>query len=151
MRTPTFRADKYEKKNDGNALFIQTQRYAGVQKRKFKMAINDQVDIELKVKSTLNSPAVRALAVPGLFLSGTYYITYAKIIASLQRKHTGQTLINEICLLHDIWAGRNLSEDILDILERMMIPNFAGCAAPVPPCTPFTFDGSLLDGPDCLT
>ena len=148
MRSPFNRTEKYEKKSDGNVLFIQTQRYACTQKNNFKLSVNEQVVIEQRVKSLLNSPAVRALAVPGLFLSTTYYITYAKCIFSLQRKHTSETLINEVCLLHAKWLGRYLSDDVMTMIEEMMIPNFAGCGIVPPPCTYFRLNNSLLDSTD---
>jgi len=111
MRTDKFRKDKYEKKIRGDVAKIRIDRYGKTQKGLFKSRIQDQVEIERKVKSLL------AGKVPSNML--VYYIIFAKQLYKVIRTHKGDNQKVEIEILQKTWGKRGLSSLLMSEIKKL--------------------------------
>ena len=100
-------------------------------------ATRDLVRIEEEVK-------ILAQGEPIIYIP--YYIIFGKEIYSKQKRFKAQTLINELGILDDKWEARGLDATLLNKIKRFYVPNYP----PIVISNPFTFDVSLLNGPDVL-
>ena len=104
----------------------------------FRNAAHSQVQIEMDVKRLLQAAGVQ----PAL---NHFYMTFAKKLVAIARKHRGTTACDEIDMLVEVWRSRQLDLSLLNSIRGL----YTSCPA-IPAAQPFRMDISLLDGPDTL-
>ena len=78
-------------------------------------ATEDLVKIEKEIKLMIQGNPV--------FLQH-FYMAFAKQIYKLKNKCSGQTLINELMILEEIWRSRGLDDNVLDTIKKFYVQNY---------------------------
>lgn len=131
------RIGKYAKKISGE---VRKTLYDNQKEQMVRLETAASIDLE-KIEIQIKQ---MAQGYPPLYLP--YYIIFAKQIYKRQKKFKGQTLLNELAILDDIWERRGLDSDLLNTIKHFYVP-----AYPIPPpVVYFRLDISLLDGTDVL-
>lgn len=139
MISQIVRKKKYEAKLDGSVAKDRAVRYGPEQRSGFRVAVGDQVGIERLTKSVLTASGV----MPGL---NHFYMNFAKTLARLKSKYSGNTLVTEVCALYEHWRLRGLVDTILnEIIVRL---GLSSCVAPPVVCAwdwkrKLTFSGNV--------
>jgi hypothetical protein len=135
MRTEKRRADKYEKKIDGNVVKSRIESYGEKQKSYFKSYAIEQAKAEEIVKSFLVGKVPTNMLI--------YYIVFAKEILDLKYKHEGKILEKEAFLTAKKWNSRGLDFILLaEIAARL------GVYICIPGIDQYTVSLIHFDGPE---
>jgi len=131
VRSAGYRSSKYEVKVSGDVSKNRADAYGKTQKKLFKLTQGEQINIERVVKTMAHG------------LLQVYYIIFAKELVKISKLHKGDNLMNEIWILQNKWASRDLNPDIMDAIKEHFVQGY-------PETSFFILDWSLLDGTDVL-
>jgi hypothetical protein len=137
--SPYLRKRRYEAKTDGAVVKIQTDSDREERVANYKRAAISQSQLEHIVKGLCKNAATS--------LTEVYYICFGNEILRIKSKHSGTIVCQEVNLMREKWATRGLNTLVLDNIVQCLAQ---GCYTAPPVVHSFTFDHSLLDGPDVL-
>jgi len=131
----TDRLEHYEKAYNSETVAAAYDATKADAVAKQKIALVEQVDIEIQVKKLVQGEPL--IHIP-------YYIIFGKEIVNRSKRHEEQTLINEIEILQKKWMARGLNKTFLDLIKVFFIEAYKIWDY-------FRLDISLLDGNDRLS
>ena len=106
VRSSAYRASKYAGKLVGDVIKnrIDAQRDSMISQATTQFGLLES--IETGTKTILNTAGVDVYTIPA-------YLAFSRAAFKIKGKHSGAVQFNELCILFDKWAARNLTEATL--------------------------------------